>query len=169
MKKLILIISMIFAGSLAFAQENTDKTLYLIDGVVAHKAAVDALPKDMINNMEVIKGVESVVVITTKSKAAAETPVIVSAYSVNKDESVNDPGHQSVAVLTYRSSTTSGEVVKPEPLCIVKTTDGNLSKGDLHSISPDTIKSIHVLKEDKAEPYKKYGDTSNGVVLVELK
>ncbi len=168
MKKLILIISMVFAGSLAFAQENTDKTLYLIDGVVSQKTAVDALPKDLINNMEVIKGMESVVVITTKAKAAADTPVIVGVRSVKKDETGNDIEHQSTATLTYRRNAPI-DLVKADPLCIVKSPDGKLSKGDMPSISPDTIKSIHVLKEDKTEPYKKYGDTSNGVVLIELK
>ena len=187
MKKLILIVSMIFAGSLAFAQENTDKTLYLVDGVVSQKSFVDALPKDLINNMEVINGVESVVVITTKSKAVADNPVIGVRTIKKEDESENNTKNQTVATLTYGTATppadgnyvtatlsyrttnpTYGATVTA-PLCVVKTPDGQLSKGEMSSISPDTIKSIQVLKEDKAEPYKTYGDTSNGVVLVELK
>ena len=187
MKKLILIISMVLAGSLAFAQENTDKTLYLVDGVVSQKGFVDALPKDLINNMEVIKGVESVVVITTKSKAAADNPVIGIRSVKKEDESDNNTENQTVATLTYGAATppadgnyvtatlsyrttnpTYGAKVTA-PLCVVKTPDGKLSKGEMSSISPDTIKSIHVLKDDKTEPYKSYGDTSNGVVLIELK
>ena len=167
MKKLILIISMALASSLAFAQENTDKTLYLVDGVVSQKAFVDALPKELINNMDVIKGVESVVVITTKSKAAADTPVI-SARAIKKSETGNDAENQTVATITYRS-TTPVDVVKADPLCIVKTPDGKLSKGDLPTISPDTIKSIHVFKDNQVDPYKSFGDTSNGVILIELK
>ena len=167
MKKLILIIAMAFASSLAFAQENADKTLYIVDGVVSQKALVDALPKDLINNMEVVKGVESVVVITTKSKAVTDTPVI-GIRAVKKEESNNNTEYQSTATLTYRT-TTPTDGVKLDPLCIVKTADGKLSKGDMPSISPDTIKSIHVLKDDKTEAYKSFGDTSNGVVLIELK
>ena len=170
MKKLIFIITMVMAGSIAFAQENTDKTLYLIDGVVSQKTAVDALPKDLINNMEVIKGVESVVVITTKTKAAAETPLVIDVRSVKKDETGNDNEYQTFpATITYRSTSPS-DAVKVEPLCIVKSPDGKLSNGEMQSISPDTIKSIHVLKDsDKTESYKSFGDTSNGVVLIELK
>lgn len=189
MKKLILIFIMALANSLAFAQKNTDKTLYIVDGAVSQKAFVDALPKDLINNMEVIKGVESVVVVTTKSKAAADTPVISIRPSkddkpVNDTEHqaaatmetlkkhlewpVNDTEHQATATLYYRSST-GGDFVPAQPLCIVKSPDGKLFKGDMPSISPDTIKSIHVLKDDKAEAYKEYGDITNGVVLVELK
>ena len=186
MKKLILIIAMALASSLAFAQENADKTLYIVDGVVSQKALVDALPKDLINNMEVINGVESVVVITTKSMPVANTPVI-SIRPSKSDESASDNENQTVATLTYGTATppaegnqvtatisyrttnpTNGATVTP-PLCVVKTPDGKLSKGDMPSISPDTIKSIHVLKDDKTEPYKSFGDTSNGVVLIELK
>ena len=168
MKKLILIISMVLASSLAFAQENTDKTLYLVDGVVSKKAFVDALPKDLINNMEVIKGVESVVVITTKSKATADNPVI-SIRASKSDAPDNNTEYQ--AVITYGTSipTDVKYGVQVNPLCIVKSPDGKLSKGEMSSISPDTIKSIHVLKDDKTEPYKSFGDTSNGVVLIELK
>ena len=67
MKKLILIISMALASSLAFAQNSNDNTLYIIDGVVATKAAADELPSDAIKNMNIVKGVESVVIITTQS------------------------------------------------------------------------------------------------------
>jgi hypothetical protein len=167
MKKVILIFIMALISSLAFAQKNTDKTLYIVDGAVSQKAFVDALPKDLINNMEVIKGVESVVVVTTKSKAAADTPVI-SIRPSKDDKPVNDTEHQAAATLYYRSST-GGDFVPAQPLCIVKSPDGKLFKGDMPSISPDTIKSIHVLKDDKAEAYKEYGDITNGVVLVELK
>ena len=65
MKKLILIISMALASSLVFAQSSSDKTLYIIDGVVSTKAAADELPSETIKNMNVVKGVESVVIITT--------------------------------------------------------------------------------------------------------
>lgn len=165
MKKLILIISMAFASSLAFAQNSTDKTLYIIDGVVSQKSSVDELPKELISNMDVIKGVESVVVITTK---ATETPVVIGVRSVQKDELADDSEHQSVATITYRS-TTPVDVVKADPLCIIKKPDGEISKGNLESITPDQIKSIHVFKDNSVDAYKKYGDTSNGVILIELK
>ena len=157
---------MVLASSLAFAQENTDKTLYIVDGAVSQKSFVDALPKDLINNMEVIKGVESVVVITTKSKATTDNPVI-GIRTVKKEESGNSTEDKPVTISIRR--TQAIDMVKADPLCIVKSTDGKLSKGDMPSISPDTIKSIHVFKDDTTEPYKSFGDTSNGVVLIELK
>lgn len=180
MKKLILIIAMALASSLAFAQENADKTLYIVDGVVSQKALVDALPKDLINNMEVVKGVESVVVITTKSKEVDNyiqkqvTLLRDGAENNNENQTVatltyGADGNNTTAVLSYRTTTPTYGATITAPLCVVKSPDGKLSKGDMPSISPDTIKSIHVLKDDKTEPYKSFGDTSNGVVLIELK
>ena len=42
MKKLILIISMALASSIAFAQNSNDNTLYIIDGVVSQQRANEA-------------------------------------------------------------------------------------------------------------------------------
>ena len=157
MKKLILIISMAFACTLASAQQNTDKTLYIIDGAVSTKTAVDQIPPDAVTNMNVIKGVESVVVITTKN-AAQNAPKI--SIRTSDSQSENGTLIQSTTVLNYTTLS---------PLCIVKKPNGELSKGDMQGVSPDTIKSILVYKDEQAEPYKKYGDISNGVVLIELK
>ena len=65
---------MALASSLAFAQEHTrqthiidgSKTLYLIDGVLSLKTAADELPSDAIKNMNIVTGIEKVVIITTK-------------------------------------------------------------------------------------------------------
>ena len=63
-------------------------------------------------------------------------------------------------------------VKKPgnDPLYLVKSANGKIKKVDsLESISPNDIKTMSVFKDDKVDQFKKYGDTSNGVVLVELK
>ena len=57
-----------------------------------------------------------------------------------------------------------------EPLYLVKSANGKIKKvASLESISTDDIKTMNVFKDDKGEQFKKHGDTSNGVVLVELK
>ena len=226
MKKLILIISMALASSLAFAQSSTDKTLYIIDGVVSTKAAADELPSDAIRNMNIVKGVESVVIITTQSgreisgrvvdvdgKPMAGVAVMVPktklgvVTGLDGTFSINLPAGEAFltfAMVDYPSKTVqvdkadlgdivmdknapqdlvvikdlNGEVVsvkgvkKPgsDPLYLVKSANGDIKKVDsLESISPNDIKTMSVFKNDKVEQFKKYGDTSNGVVLVELK
>ena len=226
MKKLILIISMALAGSLAFAQSDTDKTLYIIDGVVSTKAAADELPSDAIKNMNIVKGVESVVIITTQSgreisgrvvdvegKPMAGVAVMVPktklgvVTGLDGTFNINLPAGAAFltfAMVDYPTKTVqvdkanlgdivmdknapqdlvvikdlNGEVVsvkgvkKPgsNPLYLVKSANGDIKKVDsLESISPNDIKTMSVFKNDKVDQFKKYGDTTNGVVLVELK
>ena len=226
MKKLILIISMALASSLAFAQNSNDNTLYIIDGVVATKAAADELPSDAIKNMNIVKGVESVVIITTQSGReisgrvvdVEDKPMAGVAVMVPKTKlgvvtgldgtfNINLPAGAAFltfAMVDYPTKTVqvdkanlgdivmdknapqdlvvikdlNGEVVsvkgvkKPgsDPLYLVKSANGDIKKVDsLESISPNDIKTMSVFKNDKVDQFKKYGDTSNGVVLVELK
>ena len=217
---------MALASSLAFAQSDTDKTLYIIDGVVSTKAAADELPSDAIKNMNIVKGVESVVIITTQSgreisgrvvdvegKPMAGVAVMVSktklgvVTGLDGTFNINLPAGAAFltfAMVDYPTKTVqvdkanlgdivmdknapqdlvvikdlNGEVVsvkgvkKPgsDPLYLVKSANGNIKKVDsLESISPNDIKTMSVFKNDKVDQFKKYGDTSNGVVLVELK
>ena len=222
MKKLILIISMALASSIAFAQNSNDNTLYIIDGFVATKAAADELPSDAIRNMNIVKGVESVVIITTqgreifgrvvdvegkpmigvavivpKTKTGAVTDangyykinlpageaflnyiyvdyptITVQVDKANMDDVVMDKNAPQNRVV-LKDLNDDGVVSRGvgDPLYVVKSANGKIKKVDnLESISPNDIKTMHVYKDDKsAEQFKKYGDTSNGVVLVELK
>lgn len=226
MKKLILVFAMALAGTLAFAQTNEGKTLYVIDGVVSTKEAADQLPSNMIKNMNVVKGVESVIVITThegreisgrvvdvdgkpmigvavmvpKTKTGVVTDangyykinlpageaflnyiyvdyptITVQVDKANMDDVVMDKNAPQDLVVIKNLN---GEVVsvkgvkKPEsdPLYLVKSANGDIKKVDsLESISPNDIKTMNVFKDKSVEQFKKYGDTTNGVVLVELK
>ena len=227
MKKLFFIFLMSIATNFAFAQSGEVQTLYIIDGVVSTKAAVDELPSDMIRNMNVVKGVESVVIITTqngreisgrvvdtegkpmagvlvmvpKTKAGVATDangyykinlaageaflqymyvdyptITVQVDKANMDDVVMDKNapQNLVALKDLKGDVVSvrGEK-KPEsnPLYLTKSANGVIKKVDnLESISPNDIKTMHVFKGgEQAEAYKKYGDTSNGVVLIELK
>ena len=226
MKKLILIISMALASSIAFAQEHTrqthiidgSNTLYIIDGVVSLKTAADELPSDAIKNMNIVTGIDKVVIITTKegrvvSGRVVDTegkPIIGVAVlspkthngvvtdmegrfqmnlpageafltfkmidypskTVQVDKSdlgdivMDKNATQDVVVISARGEKKAGA----EPLYLVKYANGKVKKVDsLDPISPSDIKTMNVFKDKSVEQFKKYGDTSNGVVLVELK
>ena len=218
---------MALASSFAFAQNSSDKTLYIIDGVVSSKAAADELPSDAIKNMNIVKGVESVVVITTQSGREISGRVVdvegkpmvgvavmvpktklgvvtgldgtfninlpagaafltfamvdyptktVQVDKANMDDVVMDKNapenlvvikdHNDDGVISVRGVKKPGN----DPLYLVKSANGKIKKVDtLESISPNDIKTMSVFKDDKVDQFKKYGDTSNGVVLVELK
>ena len=218
---------MALASSFAFAQNSSDKTLYIIDGVVSTKTAADELPSDAIKNMNIVKGVESVVVITTQSGREISgrvvdvdgKPMVGVAVMVPKTKlgvvtgldgtfNINLPAGAAfltIAIVDYPTKTVQVDkanmddvvmdknapenlvvikghnddgvvsvrgVKKPgnDPLYLVKSANGKIKKVDtLESISPNDIKTMSVFKDDKVDQFKKYGDTSNGVVLVELK
>lgn len=226
MKKLFFIFLMSIATNFAFAQSGEGQTLYIIDGVVSTKAAVDELPSDMIRNVNVVKGVESVVIITTqngreisgrvvdtegkpmagvlvmvpKTKAGVATDangyykinlaageaflqymyvdyptITVQVDKANMDDVVMDKNapQNLVALKDLKGDVVSvrGEK-KPEsnPLYLTKSANGVIKKVDnLESISPNNIKTMNVFKGEQGEQFKKYGDTSNGVILIELK
>lgn len=226
MKKLFFIFLMSIATNFAFAQSGEGQTLYIIDGVVSTKAAVDELPSDMIRNMNVVKGVESVVIITTqngreisgrvvdtegkpmagvivmvpKTKAGVATDAngyykinlaageaflqymyvdyptkTVSVDKANMGDVVMDK-NQAENTIVIRDASLKVENFTYQPskstidaLCIIKKPNGEIYKGDINSISPNEMKTIHVFKGEQGEQFKKYGDTSNGVVLIELK
>ena len=226
MKKLILIISMALASSIAFAQEHTrqthiidgSNTLYIIDGVVSLKTAADELPSDAIKNMNIVTGIDKVVIITTKegrvvSGRVVDTegkPIIGVAVlspkthngvvtdmegrfqmnlpageafltfkmidypskTVQVDKSdlgdivMDKNATQDVVVISARGEKKAGA----EPLYLVKYANGKVKKVDsLDSISPSDIKTMNVIKDKSVEQFGRYGDTSNGVILIELK
>lgn len=226
MKKLFFIFLMSIATNFAFAQSGEGQTLYIIDGVVSTKAAVDELPSDMIRNMNVVKGVESVVIITTqngreisgrvvdtegkpmagvivmvpKTKAGVVTDAngyykinlaageaflqymyvdyptkTVSVDKANMGDVVMDKNQaENTVVIRDASLIVENFTYQPskstvDALCIIKKPNGEIYKGDINSISPNEMKTIHVFKGEQGEQFKKYGDTSNGVILIELK
>lgn len=226
MKKLFFIFLMSIATNFAFAQSGEGQTLYIIDGVVSTKAAVDELPSDMIRNMNVVKGVESVVIITTqngreisgrvvdtegkpmtgvivmvpKNKVGVATDAngyykinlaageaflqymyvdyptkTVSVDKANMGDVVMDK-NQAENTVVIRDASLKVENFTYQPskstidaLCIIKKPNGEIYNGDINSISPNEMKTIHVFKGEQGEQFKKYGDTSNGVILIELK
>lgn len=217
MKKLILIFSIVLTSTLVFAQEKEDKTLYIIDGVVSSKAAADELPSNTIRNMNVVKGVDKVVIITTKAgreisgrvvdtNGKPMTGVVVMVPKTNTRVCTDANGYYKIslaageAFLSYIYADYPAKTIQvdkanmddvvmdknaPEnlvvlkvknlnlngaPLYLVKSSDGNIKKVDnIDSISPNDIKTMNVYKGNKGEQFKEYGNTSNGVILIELK
>ena len=190
MKKLLIIAILAISADIAMAQTqektvyiidgqvatktalDSEKTVYIIDGQVATKAALDSLPSDIIKNMNVIKKIENVVVVNTKRK---KNKVVV-VKGVKKTDVANSSnsaigiqdilGDKRVKSFSIRNAEGS-----PEPLVIVKGTDGKTEViDDMKKIQPQTIKSVTVIKnEDTKRDFSKWGDTSGGVIVIELK
>lgn len=212
---------MALAGTLAFAQTDEGKTLYVIDGVVSTKAAADELPSNTIKNMNIVQGVESVVVITTHAGREISGRVVdtegkpmmgvVVEVPMSKSGVVTDfdgcyriilPAGESFlrfSFIDYPTKTVqvdkaemedvimdkdaSNDVIvikdldgdtitKDAILFIAKRPDGKIYKIDnMETIPTNQIKTMHVFKagSGETEQFKKYGNITGGVVLIELR
>lgn len=178
-KYLLALVAVMSFGSLV-AQETT-KSLYVIDGKVVSKAEFDQLQPETIQNVDIFKNIEGAVVVTTKSNASGveglrgklqSTTVRInkqngSAMVEENDEKVLIIGEASVVTTTKSKKT---EVA--DPLILQKKKDGEikvLSPDAIKKMDPNTIQAVSVLKDDTTEAYAKYGDVTNGVIVIELK
>lgn len=192
MKKQLLIAAFALIATTTLAQEN-EKTLYLIDGVPTTKETVDQLPPEAMKNMNVMRGVESVVLITThaNNKPELDNVVVVRCpkQTQSKDESISISGtidgeEATVEIDEKLKGTTvrvrnvkfdkNGKNPTPsadDPLFVVKFPDGTVQGGgQISDFKPEDIRAITVYKDDQnTEQFKQYGDTQNGVIYIELK
>ena len=87
MKKLLFIAAMLLMVSSASAQKKEGQTLYIVDGKVTTEQEFKAIPSGKIKNMNVMKGVKSVVVASTESTTPEmeETEMVRTAFSAPKN------------------------------------------------------------------------------------
>lgn len=180
MKKYLLAFVALMGITTLVAQETT-KSLYVIDGKVVSKAEFDQLQPETIQNVDIFKNIEGAVVVTTKSNASGveglrgklqSTTVRInkqdgSAMVEENDEKVLVIGGQASVVTTKSKKT---EVA--DPLVLQKKKDGEikvLSPDAIKKMDPNTIQAVSVLKDTTAEAYAKYGDVTNGVIVIGLK
>lgn len=191
MKKYLLAFVALMGITTLVAQETT-KSLYVIDGKVASKAEFDQLKPETIQNVDIFKNIEGAVVVTTKESGNAMSGLHVITLdnkTGDKKESKTTTVHfkqqdgsatveendEKVLVIGGQASVVTTKSKKTEvanPLVLQKKKDGEikvLSLDAFKTMDPNTIQAVWVLKDDTAEAYAKYGDVTNGVIVIELK
>ncbi len=178
MKKQLLMVAFALIATTTLAQEN-EKTLYLIDGNPVSKESVDQLPPEAVKNMNVMRGVENVVLITTKANKSELEDVVVRSNPMQRQNTVIKIDTQTDEVTIdeklngtiFRFHKNTSSAQEGDPLIIIKKADGTIdlatSVGD---VKPDDIKAISVYKDAKlTKQFEQYGDTSKGVIFIEMK
>lgn len=191
MKKYLLAFVALMGITTLVAQETT-KSLYVIDGKVASKAEFDQLKPETIQNVDIFKNIEGAVVVTTKESGNAMSRlhvISVDTKTGNRKESKTTTVHfkkqegsatveendEKVLVIGGQASVVTTKSKKTEvadPLVLQKKKDGEikvLSLDAFKTMDPNTIQAVWVLKDDTTEAYTKYGDVTNGVIVIELK
>ncbi len=176
MKRIILIMATAMLAISASAQQTTNKTLYIVDGKVVSEEQFKGIKNEDVDNMSVFEGIESAIVITTK-KSANDVVVIrgekdsdadalkltVTGAVRNQKVDEKEFGQQEFNVMLAKNPlflVTDGE----------KTVKAESTKEVNHSeILYMTVIDFQSLDSAAAEQYKKYGDPSNGVIIIQVK
>lgn len=195
MKKYLLAFVALMGITTLVAQETT-KSLYVIDGKVASKAEFDQLKPETIQNVDIFKNIEGAVVVTTKEGGKALDGLRGRLHVITLDKKTGDKKESKTTTVHFKKqdgsatveendekvlviggeasvvTTKSKKTEVADPLVLQKKKDGEikvLSLDAFKTMDPNTIQAVWVLKDDTAEAYAKYGDVTNGVIVIELK
>lgn len=195
MKKYLLAFVALMGITTLVAQETT-KSLYVIDGKVASKAEFDQLKPETIQNVDIFKNIEGAVVVTTKEGGKALDGLRGRLHVITLDKKTGDRKESKTTTVHFKKqegtasveevdekvlviggeasvvTTKSKKTEVANPLILQKKKDGEikvLSPDAIKTMDPNTIQSVSVLKDDTTEAYAKYGDVTNGVIVIELK
>lgn len=196
MKKYLLALVAVMGITTLMAQEAT-KTLYIVDGVVVAKDVFDSLNPDQIQNVDIFKQIEGAVVVTTKADPKALNGLHGRLHVISLDKKTGDQTEKKTTTVHFKKQEGTASVEENEekilviggessvvtttkskktevanPLVLQKKKDGEikvLSLDAFKTMDPNTIQAVWVLKDDTAEAYAKYGDVTNGVIVIELK
>lgn len=184
MKKILLLAIAAMFAQVAVAQnqegtQQTEKTLYIVDGKAVSKKTFEALPPEVIQNIDVYKGVEQAIVVNVKQEEKEKLAVLfgevkaIRAGEIAQREAKDTAKKVVVSeplVIRVRGEKTDGSR-EVDPLILVKDSEGKVTvMKSVNDVDPNNIKAVSVFKDGKkTEELKKYGDVSKGVVFIELK
>lgn len=181
MKKLLIFAAMLLMAGGAMAQDAQEgKTLYILDGQVVPELVFKGIPAEAIKNMNVMKGVESVVIATTVD---AEQMAGVLTGKMNEVETLVLEGANNskteVSILKFKNGAGRDETLfrvlgsgGANPVTLVTDAYGKTTQvKDILDVKPETIESMTILKSEQAKSVygDKYGDLKDGVILINLK
>ncbi|MBQ3535286.1 MAG: hypothetical protein IJA57_00845 [Alistipes sp.] len=176
MKRIILIMATAMMAFSVSAQQTTNKTLYIVDGKVVSEEQAKTIKNEDVDNMSVFEGIESAIVITTK-KSANDVVVIrsekdsdadalkltVTGAVRNQKMDEKEFGQQEFNVMLTKN-----------PLFLVTDGKKTVKAESTKEVNPSEILHMTVIEFQSldsaaAEQYKKYGDPSNGVIIIQVK
>ena len=174
--KRIIFIMVAMMLSMAASAQTTNKTLYIVDGKVVSEEQAKTIKNEDVVNMNVIEGIESAVIINTK-KSANDVVVIrgekdsdadalkltVTGAVRNEEMDKKEFGQQEFNVMLTKN-----------PLFLVTDGKKTVKAESTKEVNPSeilymTVIDFQSLDSAAAEQYKKYGDPSNGVIIIQVK
>jgi hypothetical protein len=161
----------------------TGKTLYVVDGKIVSQLVMNSLPVDRIEKMDVITNIEKAIIVTTNNQPASLNNVSNGKnYEVHSIKTVKTSDgdvfkivaddHEVIKVSKSVNGTIKvkdSEYKAGLPIYLIKSANGTIGHANSRKITAEQIQSMVVLHGEKARAYRRFGDVSNGVILITLK
>ena len=165
MKRIILIMATAMMAFSVSAQQTTNKTLYIVDGKVVSEEQFKTIKNEDVVTTNVIEGIESAVIVnTTKNTSDVDALKLTVTGAVrNKEMDKKEFGQQEFNVMLTKN-----------PLFLVTDGKKTVKAESTKEVNPSdilymTVIDFQSLDSAAAEQYKKYGDPSNGVIIIQVK
>lgn len=174
--KRIIFIMVAMMLSMAASAQTLNKTLYIVDGKVVSEEQAKTIKNEDVDNMNVIEGIESAVIINTK-KSANDVVVIRGEKDSNADAlklTVTGAVRNEEMDETMYVQQEFYKMLNNSPLFLVTDGKKTVKAESTKDVNPSeilymTVIDFQSLDSAAAEQYKKYGDPSNGVIIIQVK
>ncbi|MBO5861394.1 MAG: hypothetical protein J6Q45_06990 [Alistipes sp.] len=165
MKRIILIMATAMMAFSVSAQQTTNKTLYIVDGKVVSEEQAKTIKNEDVVSMNVIEGIESAVIVNTTKNTGDVDALKLTVTGAVRNEVMDKT--RDVQQKFYK-------MLNNSPLFLVTDGKKTVKAESTKEVNPSEILHMTVidfqsLDSAAAEQYKKYGDPSNGVIIIQVK
>ena len=177
--KRIIFIMVAMMLSMAASAQTTNKTLYIVDGKVVSEEQAKTIKNEDVVSMNVIEGIESAVIInTTKNTGDVDALKLTVTGAVRNEEmDETEQAQQEVYKMLNKTRDVQQKFYKMlnnSPLFLVTDGEKTVKAESTKEVNPSeilymTVIDFQSLDSAAAEQYKKYGDPSNGVIIIQVK
>ena len=165
MKRIILIMATAMMAFSVSAQQTTNKTLYIVDGKVVSEEQAKTIKNEDVVSMNVIEGIESAVIINTTKNTGDVDALKLTVTGAVRNKEMDET--EQVQQKFYK-------MLNNSPLFLVTDGKKTVKAESTKDVNPSdilymTVIDFQSLDSAAAEQYKKYGDPSNGVIIIQVK
>ena len=165
MKRIILIMATAMMAFSVSAQQTTNKTLYIVDGKVVSEEQAKTIKNEDVVSMNVIEGIESAVIVNTTKNTGDVDALKLTVTGAVRNEVMDKT--RDVQQKFYK-------MLNNSPLFLVTDGKKTVKAESTKEVNPSeilymTVIDFQSLDSAAAEQYKKYGDPSNGVIIIQVK
>ena len=165
MKRIILIMATAMLAISASAQQTTNKTLYIVDGKVVSEEQFKGIKNEDVVSMNVIEGIESAVIVNTTKNTGDVDALKLTVTGAVRNKKMDET--EQVQQKFYK-------MLNNSPLFLVTDGKKTVKAESTKEVNPSeilymTVIDFQSLDSAAAEQYKKYGDPSNGVIIIQVK